>query len=242
VQDLAMLDDRLDDVNHLDPPVLFAHGQRRQRHLVRMRRIAPAVGQILPLLHPRAFLVHVEDAGAVLHGQALGAPLVWLGQAQQLREELDPVCPAVRHHAEGIERPWHDGLVKPAAVYEPAGQSFHIGAHGSLRLLRHGRARGAAQHVLHPGKQILDGALPDTWQQIGATLCAQLHDTGAVVDAAHHRRHGDLLRRHARQRGEPHRVHGQADARAERDRVDVGHGLHSHGVGRGGIRVVEDPG
>src|SRR5690242_17083461 len=124
----AVLDQRLNDLDHLDTPVLYARGHRRQRHFVGIRWVAPAVGQILPLLHPLALLVHIEDARAILHRQALGASLIRLGQAQQLWKELDPVRPAVWHHPEGVERPWYYGIAKPAAVDESAGHLLHIAA------------------------------------------------------------------------------------------------------------------
>ena len=111
----AVLDERLDHVHDLDPLVLGAVRHRCQARLGPVRRVAPALGEIAPPLCALALLVHHVDAAAVGHREPLRAAAVGVDQALHLREELDPVRPAVGQHVEAVERPANDLVLRPGA-------------------------------------------------------------------------------------------------------------------------------
>ena len=80
----------------------------------------PRRGDLLPRADTRDLRFHVVDMSAISHRQTLRTPEVGLLEPLQLREELNPVRPAVWHHAEGVDRPPHN-LVTGALTHKRNG-------------------------------------------------------------------------------------------------------------------------
>ena len=88
---VAVLDDAIDDVDHLDPDVFVTRRKVGERNLAGVLRPAPLVGQPLPLFDAQLLLLHVVDPKPVFHRKPLGPSGVRVVQLLELRVELRPM-------------------------------------------------------------------------------------------------------------------------------------------------------